>query len=85
VLRTTPSPSAAHTRWQVAAPFRRAGGQCPGHPAFALTLLRHRGGREGWPPILPGTAMMPASNPRCCRNAAIGAVYAVAAGRKSRA
>jgi protein ImuA len=43
-----PVPSAAHTRWQVAAARSQplpAG--APGFPAFALTLLRHRGGREG--------------------------------------
>lgn len=39
-----PVPSAAHTRWQVGhAPSSGAGA----HPAFDLTLLRHRGGREG--------------------------------------
>lgn len=49
----SPLPSAAHTRWQVAAaPSQPLGAQplpadAPGHPAFALTLLRHRGGREG--------------------------------------
>ena len=43
-----PAPSAAHTRWQVAAaPSRPLTAEAPGHPAFALTLLRRRGGREG--------------------------------------
>ena len=43
-----PAPSAAHTRWQVAAaPSRPLLADAPGHPAFALTLLRQRGGREG--------------------------------------
>jgi protein ImuA len=43
-----PAPSAAHTRWQVAAaPSRPLPADAPGYPAFALTLLRHRGGREG--------------------------------------
>lgn len=43
-----PTPSAAHTRWQVsAAPSRPLPAEAPGHPAFALTLLRRRGGREG--------------------------------------
>jgi protein ImuA len=41
-------PSAAHTRWQVsAAPSQPLPAEAPGYPAFALTLLRHRGGREG--------------------------------------
>lgn len=44
-----PAPSAAHTRWQVAAaPSRPLPADAPGFPAFALTLLRHRGGREGF-------------------------------------
>jgi protein ImuA len=43
-----PAPSAAHTRWQVAAaPSQPLPADAPGFPAFALTLLRHRGGREG--------------------------------------
>ncbi len=42
------APSAAHTRWQVAAaPSQPLPGDAPGYPAFALTLLRQRGGREG--------------------------------------
>ncbi|MCW1428765.1 ImuA family protein [Novosphingobium sp. JCM 18896] len=42
------SPSAAHTRWQVAAaPSRVLPADAPGQPAFALTLLRRRGGGEG--------------------------------------
>lgn len=44
----SPAPSAAHTRWQVAAaPSRPLPANAPGFPAFALTLLRRRGGREG--------------------------------------
>jgi protein ImuA len=43
-----PTPSAAHTRWQVAAaPSQPLPADAPGYPAFALTLLRRRGGREG--------------------------------------
>ena len=43
-----PAPSAAHTRWQVAAaPSQPLPANAPGFPAFALTLLRRRGGREG--------------------------------------
>jgi protein ImuA len=43
-----PTPSAAHTRWQVAAaPSQPLAANAPGFPAFALTLLRRRGGREG--------------------------------------
>ena len=43
-----PSPSAAHTRWQVTcAPSHPLEAGAPGLPAFALTLLRHRGGRDG--------------------------------------
>lgn len=42
------APSAAHSRWQVAsAPSRPLEAGAPGLPAFALTLLRHRGGRDG--------------------------------------
>lgn len=45
---TPPTPSAAHTRWQVtAAPSQPLPAGAPGYPAFALTLLRRRGGREG--------------------------------------
>lgn len=41
-------PSAAHTRWRVAAaPSQPLPADAPGHPTFALTLLRQRGGREG--------------------------------------
>ena len=43
-----PVPSVAHTRWRVgSAPSVPLDADAPGHPAFALTLLRHRGGREG--------------------------------------
>lgn len=43
-----PVASAAHTRWQIsAAPSRPLEGNAPGLPAFALTLLRQRGGRDG--------------------------------------
>lgn len=40
-----PAPSAAQTRWQVvAAPSLTLAGEAPGHPAFDVTLLRHRAG-----------------------------------------
>jgi protein ImuA len=40
-----PQPSAAATRWQVAAlPSRALEANAPGDPAFSLKLLRHRGG-----------------------------------------
>jgi protein ImuA len=43
-----PSPSAAHSRWQVAAaPSQALPANAPGYPAFTLTLLRRRGGGEG--------------------------------------
>lgn len=43
-----PNPSAAHTRWHVAAaPSAALEADAPGAPAFALTLTRQRGGREG--------------------------------------
>lgn len=43
-----PSPSVAHTRWRVtAAPSVPLEANAPGAPAFDLTLLRQRGGREG--------------------------------------
>ncbi len=41
-------PGAAQTRWRVAAaPSTALEADAPGPPAFALTLTRHRGGREG--------------------------------------
>ena len=43
-----PGPSAAHSRWQIAAaPSVPLAANAPGRPAFALTLLRQRGGRDG--------------------------------------
>lgn len=43
-----PTPSAAHTRWQVAsAPSVPLPGNAPGGPVFDVTLLRRRGGRDG--------------------------------------
>ena len=44
----TPVPSAAHSRWEVAAaPSLALETDAPGAPGFALTLLRQRGGRDG--------------------------------------
>lgn len=44
----TAVPSAAQTRWQVAAaPSRALPGNAPGRPAFAVTLLRQRSGPCG--------------------------------------
>lgn len=44
-----PLPSAAHTRWQVAAaPSSPLPADAPGHPAFDIALLRHRGGVAGF-------------------------------------
>jgi protein ImuA len=46
-------PSAAHSRWQVAAAAStRLAADAPGLPAFALTLLRHRSGVTGFSTIL---------------------------------
>lgn len=43
-----PSPSAAHTRWQVAsAPSIALEADAPGHPAFDIRLLRQRGRPDG--------------------------------------
>lgn len=43
-----PMPSAAQTRWQVAAaPSRALPGNAPGHPCFDITLLRQRSGPCG--------------------------------------
>lgn len=43
-----PVPSAAETRWQVAAaPSDPLPGNAPGHSAFALSLLRRRAGPDG--------------------------------------
>jgi len=44
----TPMPSAAQTRWQVAAaPSRALPGNAPGHPTFDITLLRQKSGPCG--------------------------------------
>ena len=51
VLRVNaePMPSAAQTRWQVAAaPSFPLAANAPGHPAFNIALLRHRGGIAGF-------------------------------------
>lgn len=51
VLRSgaDPGPSAATTRWRVsAAPSDMLAAQAPGHPAFDISLLRHRGGIAGF-------------------------------------
>ncbi len=43
-----PTPSAATTRWSIAAaPSRALPGDAPGQPSFAATLLRQRGGASG--------------------------------------
>jgi protein ImuA len=48
-VEATPMPSAAQTRWQVAsAPSSPLPAEAPGHPAFDITLLRHRGGIAGF-------------------------------------
>ena len=44
----SPIPSAAATRWRVsAAPSVELEANAPGHPAFAITLLRHKAGASG--------------------------------------
>lgn len=44
----TPTPSAAQTRWQVAAaPSRALPGKAPGRPTFDISLLRQRSGPFG--------------------------------------
>lgn len=44
-----PHPSAAATRWQVAAaPSPALAGNAPGAPAFDVEMLRHRGGMPGF-------------------------------------
>lgn len=48
-IDAVPMPSAAQTRWQVAAaPSTALAANAPGHPAFDITLLRHRGGVAGF-------------------------------------
>jgi protein ImuA len=43
-----PAPSAASTRWQVHSALSvELEANAPGHPAFAVSLLRHRGGASG--------------------------------------
>jgi protein ImuA len=45
----TPIPSAAHSRWQVAASSSTPlAANAPGYPAFDISLLRHRGGIAGF-------------------------------------
>jgi protein ImuA len=45
---TTPMPSAATTRWQIAAaPSQPLPGNAPGHPTFDLDLLRQKSGPSG--------------------------------------
>jgi len=47
-LDASPGPSAARTRWQVAAaPSRSFPGNAPGFPCFDVTLLRQRSGPSG--------------------------------------
>lgn len=47
-ISANPTPSAAHSRWQVAAaPSQALEANAPGRTAFDLTLLRHRGRRDG--------------------------------------
>lgn len=47
-IDAAPVPSAAQTRWQVAAaPSVALPGHAPGHPCFDVTLLRQRGGPSG--------------------------------------
>lgn len=47
-LAASPTPSAAHSRWQIAAaPSRALNQHVPGAPAFEVELLRQRGGRDG--------------------------------------
>lgn len=47
-IGSDPMPSAAQTRWRVAAaPSEPLPGNAPGPPAFDIDLLRHRGGIEG--------------------------------------
>jgi protein ImuA len=51
VLRAPRPARLPRTRWQVAAaPSAALEANAPGHPAFALTLLRHRGGRRAGHP-----------------------------------
>ncbi len=48
-VEAAPMPSAAQTRWQVtSAPSSPLPAEAPGHPAFDITLLRHRGGIAGF-------------------------------------
>ena len=48
-IDASPVPSAAQTRWQVAAaPSTPLAANAPGYPAFDIGLLRHRGGIAGF-------------------------------------
>lgn len=52
-IAAPPAPGAAWSRWSVqAAASRLLDGDAPGHPAFSVTLLRHRGG------VAPATWML---------------------------
>jgi protein ImuA len=76
-----PAPSAAHTRWRVAAaPSQPLPANAPGYPAFALTLLRHRGGREGFAITLEWNRDTIAFRELSEQPALPGALPAVAAG-----
>ncbi len=46
--KAAPMPSAAYSRWQVAAaPSKALAANAVGHPVFDITLTRHRGGLDG--------------------------------------
>lgn len=48
-IGVAPTPSAAATRWHVRdAPSSPLAANAPGHPAFDISLLRHRGGVAGF-------------------------------------
>lgn len=95
ILRSEAEPglSAAHSRWRIAsAPSRPLAANAPGHPVFALDLLRQRGGREGLSVLLEwnhataafreaGTPADPASLPRRASALAAGGARANTPGR----
>src|SRR3546814_19310679 len=65
-IDAAPTPSAAHTRWQVAAaPSQPLEANAPGIPALALTLLLHSSGAGGphwvveWAGAAPGLSARP--------------------------
>jgi len=67
-IAADPAPGAAWSRWTVrAAASRLLEGDAPGHPAFSVTLLRHRGGAAPATWILEWDRAQRTFRERACR------------------